>query len=77
MRIPRKRVECGAKVWSMYGDDCIQFARELYLVHIDGLVDGAPDEVGVVVVPEVLQHVHGRVDHGYRVRDVLAGYGGA
>lgn len=44
-------------------------------IDIDCLVDGIGDAVGMVVVSQMVQHVHGCVQHGDRVGNVLAGDG--
>lgn len=38
-----------------------------------GLING----IGMILVSQMVQHVHGGIQHGHRIGNVLAGNGGA
>ena len=47
--------------------------RSVDAVHVDRLVNGVRQEVGVIDQSQILQQIRGRVQHGDRVGDVAAG----
>jgi len=43
----------------------------------NGLVDGLLDDISVLLVAQMVQHVDTGIDHGHRVGNVLTGNGGS
>lgn len=43
----------------------------------NGLVDGLLNDIGVLLVAQMVQHIDTGTDHGHRVGDILAGNGGS